>query len=125
MLSVVGTKSHGLMSLVPKTADGKAITDYEANIIYNTSNGTKKELKEWYAVVSYLQSFDKVNGIPQISASYERTKGRKIVDDSKNIFVLLKNPNKISLTVYIAVPVILILVTMLIIKIVKRIRKKK
>lgn len=125
MLSVVGTKSYGLMSLVPKTADGKAITDYEANIIYNTSNGTKEELKEWYAVVSYLQSFDKVDGVPQIPAFYEKAQGRKIVDNSKNILVLLRNPNMISLTVYIAVPVILILFTMLIVKIAKRVRKRK
>lgn len=125
MLSVVGKKSHGLMSLVPKAADGKAITDYESNIIYDAAGQTKTELKEWYAVVQYLQSFDKSGGVPVIPASYEKTQGRKIVDHSKKFFNLVKNPNAIALTVYIGAPILLILVALFIRMTAKRMKKRK
>lgn len=125
MLSVVGEKSFGLMSLVPKNADGSKITDYEANIIYDNRTGSKNELKEWYAVVQYLQSFDQVDGIPQVPTYYEKTQGRKVIDKSTNILTLVKSPNAISITVYIAVPVIIVLLVFLIVKIVKRLKRRK
>jgi hypothetical protein len=125
MLSVVGEKSFGLMSIVPKTKDGKAITDFEKNIIYDTENGNKTELKEWYAVVQYLQSFEQEDGVSQIPDYYQETHGRKVIDHSRNIIKLVKNPNRISLTVYIAVPIIIGLLILLIVKLVRRIRRKK
>ncbi|HWT26948.1 MAG TPA: 5'-nucleotidase C-terminal domain-containing protein, partial [Mobilitalea sp.] len=125
MLSVVGDKSFGLLSIVPKTKDGKPITDFEAQIIYQTDNGNKRELKEWYALEEYLQSFDQVNGVSQIPQYYDELHGRKVVDDNKNIFAIVKNPNRIALTVYIAVPLILILIAFVIVRIIVRRRYKK
>lgn len=124
MLSIVGDKSHGIMSLVPKTKDGKPIKDFEANIIYGTDNGKKQELKEWYAVVQYLQSFDQVDGVSQVPAYYQQTHNRKIVDNSRNITDLVKNPNRIAIIVYVVVTVILILFVFIIVRIVKRIRRR-
>ena len=51
MLSVVGEKSFGLMSIVPKNKDGEPIIDFEDYIIYKNVDQTSSELKEWYAVV--------------------------------------------------------------------------
>ena len=82
MLSVVGDKSFGLLSIVPKTKEGIPITDYEAQIIYDGDH----ELKEWVALGEYLRSFPKVNNIPQIPEYYKDPQGRKIVDDDNNIF---------------------------------------
>lgn len=123
MLSVVGDKSYGLMSVVPKNEDGEAITDFEANIIYDNTGG-KKELKEWYALVQYLKSFDQVKGIPQIPTYYSKTQNRKIVDKSKNLIDLLKKPNAIAITVYIAIPVILIIIIATIVLVTKRFRRR-
>ncbi|MHB8129628.1 MAG: bifunctional metallophosphatase/5'-nucleotidase [Mobilitalea sp.] len=125
MLSVVGDKSFGLMSVNPKTKEGDVITDFEEYILYDTVNGVESELKEWYAVVQYLQSFEKVEGVSQVSSYYQETQGRKIVDDDNNILALVSNPNHISLTVYIVVPVILILIIFLITRLVRRSRRKK
>lgn len=128
MLSVVGEKSFGLMSIVPKDKNGEPITDYEKQIIYQNIEGEQREIKEWYAIVEYLKSFDEVNGVPQVSDYYKVTHGRKIVNDNKNILERVKNPNTISLVVYIAVPVITALLIFLLVKLIKliyrRIRKK-
>ncbi len=125
MLSIVGDKSYHLMSVVPKSEDGKVIKDFEAHTIYENVDGRERELKEWYAVVQYLKSFEKKEGVPQISSYYQTMHGRKVIDHSKNIFDLIRNPNKISLTVFIGVPMILFLITFVIVKLIKRRRKKK
>ncbi len=125
MLSIVGDKSFGLMSIIPKTQDGEVITDFEDYIVYHTEDGIKSELKEWYSVVWYMQSFDKVDGISQISSYYEKAQGRKVVEEDNNILALVRNPNNISLTVYIAVPVLIILILFTIMKLVKHRKKKK
>jgi len=124
MLSVVGEKSFGLMSLVPKNKDGEPITDFEEHIIYQNIDGKQQEVKEWYAIVEYLKSFDQVEGVSQIPDYYSQTHGRKIVDDNKNIINLVKNPNAISLTVYIAVPLLAALIILLLVKLVKLIRRR-
>lgn len=125
MLSVVGEKSYGLMSVVPKTKDGKKITDFEAEIIYDSKNGSKKELKEWYAVVQYLQSFDQADGIAQVPEYYRTAHERKVIDHSKNIIDLVRYPNHIALIVSIVVTVIIILLILVVVKIIKRIRRGK
>ena len=51
MLSIVGDKSFGLLSIVPKTKEGIPITDYEAQIIYDDGH----EIKEWLAIAEYLK----------------------------------------------------------------------
>jgi 2',3'-cyclic-nucleotide 2'-phosphodiesterase (5'-nucleotidase family) len=125
MLSIVGDKSYGLMSIIPKTRNGEVITDFEEQIIYNISDGTNSELKEWYAVVQYLQSFDQIEGKAKIPDIYKEPQGRKIIENSYNIIDLLEKPNHISLTVYIVVPIFLILLVFLITKLTKRIRRRK
>ena len=96
MLSVVGDKSFGLLSIVPKDRDGNPIENFDDHVI--TVDG--HEIKEWWALAYYLKSFDKVDGVPQISEYYSQPQGRKVVDNSKNIITLIKNPNKIALILY-------------------------
>ena len=119
MLSIVGEKSFGLMSIVPKNSEGEAIVDFEDYIIYERTEETERELKEWVALVEYLQSFEKVDGVSQIPEEYSTVEGRKVVDHETNLFAIISNPNKISLTVYIAVPVVTILIILLMIKLIK------
>lgn len=125
MLSVIGEKSHGLLSVVPKTKDGKPITDFEAQIIYGNENGKKYELKEWLALAQYLKSFEKINGIPQIPEYYNKTHGRKVIENSYNIVSILKNPNSISLTIYAVIIVLLFLIIFVIYKISSKRKTKK
>ncbi len=117
MLSVVGDKSFGLMSIVPKDQDGKVITNFEDYIIYNKENGKKIELKEWYAVVEYLQSFQKTDGVSVIPAFYEKPQGRKVVQKDTSLTAILEKPNNIGITVDIIAAVLLVILILCILRV--------
>lgn len=118
MLSVVGDKSLGLLSIVPKKRDGTPVTDFEAHIVKDLASGN--EVKEWLALAGYLQSFAKVNGVPRVPRYYNETHGRKIVDNNRHPLALLSAPNTIALTVYTVVIVVAALMVFIVIRIVRR-----
>lgn len=123
MLSAVESKSFGLLSVVPKDQYGNPITNFNDHII----TGNNGEVKEWYALASYLQSFPQQNGLPTIPEQYGHTLGRKNMEDSKNIIDLLKSPNKIFfllLGVIVVVVLFFILLAFGILKIGKRLLHK-
>lgn len=88
MLGAVKDKSMGILKIEPKDADGNPITNYEDHIIYDGD----KEVKAWYAVASYLDSF----ADDQIPSYYSKTQGRKTEINSWSPVELLKQPNKIA-----------------------------
>ncbi|MBO5340873.1 MAG: bifunctional metallophosphatase/5'-nucleotidase [Oscillospiraceae bacterium] len=118
MLGTVKSKSMGLLSLEPKVADGSPVTDFNACILRD-ENGN--EIKEWYALAAYLQSFGE-NGVPPY---YCYPDGRKSVSSSLNPAELLKNPNWITLTVLgILLAVIILVVNVVRIVMLRRRRKR-
>ena len=119
MLSVVGDKSFGLMSIVPKDKEGNPIENFDDHVIMVDGH----EVKEWWALAYYLKSFDKVDGLPQIPDYYAQPQGRKVVDNSKNIITLLKNPNKIALMFY-GLVLVLIVIIVFVIRAIRRKRRK-
>ncbi|WP_418403303.1 bifunctional metallophosphatase/5'-nucleotidase [Blautia sp.] len=126
MLGSVMKMSYGLLSLEPKDKDGKPIENLEDQAVMEGD----KELKAWDAIARYMQSFKDTDGdgIANVSEYYATTHGRKVVDDSKNIISLIKNPNKftaIIVSVTLIIIVMIVLVTVLIRKVVRKIRKKK
>ena len=126
MLGSVTNMSYGLLSIVPKFADGTPITNYADAII--TVDG--QELKAWAAIAGYMDSFADTDGdgISEVPEKYATLEGRKVVEDSKNIGDLLKNPNKfffIILAVVLVVILLLVGIVVLIVKVVKKIRKKR
>lgn len=71
MFDVVTDATHGLIKIQPKDKSGEVVTDTGSLIVYTEINSQKREVKEWYAVARYIQSFDKNDdGIPQISKHY-------------------------------------------------------
>ena len=126
MLGSVMKMSYGLLSLEPKDKDGKPIENLEDQAIMEGD----RELKAWDAIARYMQSFKDTDGdsIANVPEYYATTHGRKVVDDSKNIISLIKNPNKftaIIVSVTLIIIVMIVLVTVLIRKVVRKIRKKK
>lgn len=126
MLSAVTDMSYGLLSIVPKYADGTPVEDFEDVII--TENG--KEIKAWDAIARYMQSFPDTDkdGIANVPEYYDTNHDRKVVDDSKNLGALIKKPNKYAMmiiTVIVILIIIVVLLIVLVVKLIKRIRKKK
>ncbi|MCD8300404.1 MAG: 5'-nucleotidase C-terminal domain-containing protein, partial [Clostridiales bacterium] len=120
MLGAVKDQSFGLLSITPKYADGTEITDFDDCIIYD-ENG--QELKEWYALASYIESFGE-DGIPDTYAQ-ELCTTRKVEDDSWNPVALLKGMNKITVAVIVIVAVIIVVIVLIIRRIVRRRKKKR
>ena len=126
MLSAVTDMSYGILSIVPKYADGTPIQDFEDVII--TENG--KELKAWDAIARYMASFEDTDGdsIPNVPEYYSTNHGRKEVEDSRNLLDLLKKPNRFTALfagVILLAILLVVLVVFLIRKLVWWIRRKK
>ena len=112
MLSAVTKTSYGLLSVVPKKADGTPIENFEDVIL--TDNGG--ELKAWTAIAHYMESFPDENGdgIADIPQYYAGLHERKVVDDSANLIKLIKNPNKYAVMIAGIVLIAILLVVLLI-----------
>ena len=126
MLGGVTDLSMGLLSIVPKFADGTPVENYEDAILMKGD----QELKAWVAIADYMSSFEDTDGdgIGNVPAKYGTLEGRKVVEDSKNIIDLVKNPNKFFFMIIGVVLLLLAIVAgivVLIIKIVKKIKKRK
>lgn len=123
MLGAVEDSSMGLLKITPKDRDGNPIEDFEAHIIHGQSGA---EVKEWYALASYLESFEpNKEGVPEIPAYYGKPEGRKQEDDSHNLLELVKNPNKFAWMLYGVVAALLLLITLIVVFIVKRRKRKR
>lgn len=126
MLGSVMEMSYGLLKIEPKDKDGNPIENLEDQAIMEGD----KELKAWDAIARYMQSFDDTdgNGIPNVPEYYETTHGRKVVDDSRNVIDLVKNPNKFSVMIVGIVLVLILIIVLLVVlirKVIKKRRRKK
>lgn len=103
MLGVVTEKSKGLLSIKPKDKNGKEIADFEKHII--KKNG--RELKEWYALASYIDSF-KDGKVPKV---YEKAQARKTANNSYAPWEIVKQPNNygVMLIAVILIPIVIII----------------
>lgn len=111
MLGTVNDQSFGILTITPKDAQGNEVTNFEDQIIYN-SNGS--ELKEWYALATYLQSMGTVD------ERYAAPEGRKVEDASWNPVSLLKGMNLIGGIALVVVLLVIALVVFLVYRLVLR-----
>ena len=122
MLGSVLDKSYGLISIVPKDKNGDPIENLEDYAIMEGD----KELKAWDAIARYMKSFDDTdgNGISNVPEYYEMTHGRKVVDESRNVIDLVKNPNKFSVMI-VGIVLVLILIIILLVVLIRKLIKKR
>ena len=97
----------GLLSIEPKMADGSPVTDFEQCILRD-ENGN--EIKEWYALASYLERFGE-DGLP---ARYAQSDGRKEVSRSWNPVELVRHMNWLTGVVLAVLVLLLMLVVLLV-----------
>ena len=125
MLGGVTDLSYGLLSIVPKFADGTPIERYEDAVVM--SDG--KELKAWAAIAAYMQSFEDTDGdgVGNVPQTYAKLEGRKVIEKSGKLIDLIKKPNKfffIIIGLVLLVLAILVLLIILLVKLIKKIVKK-
>ncbi len=119
MLGTVQGKSFGILSITPRDAEGNPINNLEDYIVCD-ANGN--EVKEWYALASYLDSFEEEDGVSVVPEKYREAEGRKVVYSSLNPVELLKSPNWITLTV---IGVVVVLICVIVFCVVYRGRRKR
>ena len=120
MLGTVKEKSMGLLSLEPKMADGSPVTDFNDCILYDKDGN---EIKEWYALAAYLESFGK-NGVPE-GYALESGDGRKTVNHGLSPSELLTNWNWITWTVVLAALAVILLTVLLARLTLRKVRNKR
>lgn len=122
MLGAVNSISMGILSVQPKFADGTPIENIEDAIITNSQG---EEIKAWAAIADYIDGFEDTDGdgISNVPSYYNELHGRKVVEDSRNIINLIKNPNKYAVIIVLAVIVVIAILILLVVLIVKLIRK--
>lgn len=123
MLGGVTEMSYGLLSLVPKFADGTPVENYAETII-TTEKG---ELKAWAAIADYMTSFtdNDGDGLGDVPEKYGTKEGRKVVEDSRNFMDLIRNPNRFFFMITGIVLLLIVLLVSVIVLIVKIVKKKK
>ena len=115
MLGSVEETSMGLLSIVPRDADGNPLdTSRLADYVIRREDGTP--VKEWYAIASYLQEMG-----AEMDARYAQPDGRKIVYSSWNPVKLLRNANIFTLVILL----VLLALVMVAVLIVLAVRKRK
>lgn len=124
MLGAVTDMSYGILSIVPKDAQGNPIEDMEEFIVYDG----KQEVKAWVAVARYLETLASEHTNGEIPEYYSQTQARKVIQEDSSIGAVLKNPNKIAIAlagIVAGVIVIVAGVVVLIVKVVKRKKRKR
>jgi len=123
MLGGVTDLSFGLLSLVPKFEDGTPIENYEDAVILDDG----QELKAWVAIARYMVSLEDTDGdgIGEVPEKYGTVEGRKVIEDSKSIGDLLKNPNRFFFMIVGIILLVLLIIAGIILFIRKMIKRKK
>ncbi|MEG2420292.1 MAG: bifunctional UDP-sugar hydrolase/5'-nucleotidase [Oscillospiraceae bacterium] len=116
ILGAVNAKSFGILTITPKDKNGNVITNFEDHIVHNQSGA---EVKEWYALASYLKAMGTVDEV------YEAPLGRKTIISDANPIELLKNPNKVTVITLGVALSFCALVVLVVMKVVRRNKKKK
>ncbi|MDO5441081.1 MAG: 5'-nucleotidase C-terminal domain-containing protein [Bacillota bacterium] len=114
MLGMLNGLTKGLLSIVPKDANGNPIEDfYDCEML--TEDG--KEIKEWYAFADYLHE------IEEIPDAYKKEQGRKVKIAQGDIESIIEHPG-LATWIALAAIILVLLILFLIIKLIIRIIKK-
>lgn len=105
MLGAVEDTSFGILTVTPRDAQGNPIDMSQLeNYILHDDQGN--EVKEWYAIATYLQSMG-----GEMDQKYGQTDGRKLVYSSWNPVSLLKHA---GLPTFVAILALVIVVALLV-----------
>lgn len=121
MLGTVTDLSKGLLSVVPKKADGTELVNLEDAIIHDADG---EEVKAWVAIARFMESTDSDrDGIGNIPDYYSITTDRKVVETSKSPIAILSSLNKFAVIIIIVVILLLAIIILLVCLLIRTIAK--
>ncbi len=127
-LKVIGSYTMGILTIVPKDKSGNPTEDLMlARIDGNPDTPGVQEIKDWTALIDYVQSFADVNGngIPDIPDRYASPDGRQTIDASFNPMKLLSGGNYLTWIAAALLVAALLLAVLIIYVPVRIIQKRK
>jgi len=107
-LKVIGAYTRQILKIVPKDRNGNPIEDLKRmRIDADRQQPGIQELKEWKAVIAYIQSFTDTDadGLPNVPDKYRGKLGRNVTEASWNPYQLLKRGNYITWLTFAALGV--------------------
>ncbi len=126
-LKVVGNYTYQILNIIPKDRRGSPVADLVAlRVDADKSQAGIQELKEWIGVMEYIKSFPDTNGdgLPDIPDKYRGKLGRIAIESSFNPISLLSRGTMVTWTVFSAVIAFLLILTVIVALMVKKIRRK-
>ncbi len=123
MLGAVEEQSYGILSIVPRDAEGREISPQELeNHIIHVDG---QELKAWTSLAKYLESFPKTEGKSEIPAYYNTIHNRKIMENDNSAWAVFVNPNPIARTIFSIVSILLVILILLAALVIVKIKKRR
>lgn len=121
LLSSVTDLSYGLLSIIPKDVNGNPVENFSDPIIHTEG----REVKAWEAIAKYMESFEDTDGdgIANVDSRYASYEGRKVVEDSKKLGDLVKQPNKFFFWIIGIVLVVVLLLVLIVVMIIRGTKK--
>lgn len=109
MLGAVESSTFNILTVTPRDAQGNPIdiSQLEDYILHDDEGN---EVKEWYAIASYLQSMG-----GEMDQKYGQTDGRKLVYSSWNPVSLLKNAGRPTFVAILALVIVVALLVLMVV----------
>lgn len=98
-LNLITRKTYGILKITPKDKQGQPLGDIKTAILDgDPQTPGVQEIKEWFALATYLKSFPDTdgNGLPNIPYRYHAPEGRFSSNPSWNPIALIKSGNYLT-----------------------------
>ncbi len=119
MLGSVNDLSYGLLSLIPKNADGTIVENLEDNIIRTSIFPGTTEFKAWAAIATGVKMTGDIGDYSGIlEAAYKEV-------PSRNIFKIFKKPSKFAKIVYCLIFGLIVVIAGIVLLCIKRKKRNK
>jgi len=127
-LKIIGKYTYQILNIIPKDLNGNPIHDLSASRVdADSTQPGVQELKEWIAVMEYIQSFPDANGdgIPDMPEKYKGKLGRITAQPSWNPVSLLSRGTRVTWAAFSALLLVILVLGLLTLWVVKKLRRSR
>lgn len=125
-LKVIGGFTNGILTIIPKDKAGRPLDNFtNARVDGNKNKEGVQEIKDWTALMGYVQSFEDKDGdgVPEIPEKYKGRLGRQTKDPSLNPYKLLAGGNYLTWIALGCIILAMVLLTLIVLVPVRMLKK--